>query len=94
MYAAAANGGYVTYVSALRQQVTLHGAAQITGTRGLGTDLLLGLEQTPDPLARPIPPATLAERGCGGSTSCPARGRRGEIVTFDCSFEPPASRRR
>ena len=78
MYAASANGGYVTYVSPLRQEVTLHGAAQITGTRGLGTDLLCGLEQHAGPAGagrsrrRRWPRA-----GASGSTSCPARARRG-----------------
>ena len=33
-------------------------ASQVTGTRGLGTDLLSAWTETPDPLSRPIPPAS------------------------------------
>ena len=42
----AANGGYVTYISPLRQTVTLRGP-QVTGTRGLGTDLLSAWSSRP-----------------------------------------------
>jgi hypothetical protein len=86
MYAASANGGYVTYVSALRQEVTLHGAAQITGTRGLGTDLVSAWSSTPDPLSRPIQPSRWPSR-VKRVYELPGEGPQGQIETFECSFE-------
>ena len=88
MYAAASNGGYVTYVSALQQQIILRGA-QIAGTRGLGTDLLSAWSETPDPLVRPVPPSRWPA-GVRRVYELPAEGPQGEIVAFDCYFEPPA----
>ena len=87
MYAAASNGGYVTYVSALQQQIILRGA-QVAGTRGLGTDVLSAWTETPDPLVRPVPPARWP-RGVRRVYELPAEGPRGELVSFDCYFEPP-----
>jgi hypothetical protein len=55
LYGASANGPYVTFLSPLRQSVTLRGS-QVTGTRGLGADLLSAWSSSPDPLARAIPP--------------------------------------
>lgn len=86
MFASAENGGYVTYVSPLRQAITLRGAAQITATRGLGTDLLSARSLGTDPLARAIPPAQWP-RGVRRIYEFPAAGARGRIETFDCSFE-------
>lgn len=86
LYAAADNGGYVTYVSPLMQQVTLKGV-EITGTRGLGTDLLSGWSSTPDPLVRAMPPASwpaTVER----VYEFPAEGAQGRIERYRCSFEP------
>jgi hypothetical protein len=90
LYAASANGGYVTYVSPLRQSVTLHGAAEITGTRGLGTDLLSAWSSVPDPLATPIPPGRWPTR-VKRTYELPGAGPQGRIVTFDCTFEPGAA---
>ncbi len=87
MYAAASNGGYVTYSSALQQQITLRGA-QIAGTRGLGTDLLSAWTETPDPLVRQTPPGNWPAR-VRRVYELPAEGPRGEVMTFDCYFEPP-----
>jgi hypothetical protein len=86
MYAAASNGGYVTYSSALQQQITLRGA-RITGTRGLGTDLLSAWTETPDPLASQTPPASWPAR-VRRLYELPAEGPKGEVVAFDCYFEP------
>ncbi len=86
MYAAASNGGYVTYVSALQQQIVLRNA-QITGTRGLGTDLLSAWTETPDPLSRPVPPPRWPA-GVRRVYELPAEGPQGRIVAFDCRFEP------
>jgi hypothetical protein len=88
MYAVASNGGYVTFASALQQQIVLRGA-QIAGTRGLGTDLLSAWTETPDPLVRPVPPARWP-RGVRRVYELPAEGPQGEILAFDCYFEPPA----
>ncbi len=87
MYAAASNGGFVTYSSALQQQIILRGG-QITGTRGLGTDLLAAWTETTDPLARPMPPGRWPAR-VRRFYELPAEGPRGEVVAFDCYFEPP-----
>ncbi len=87
LYAASANGGYITYVSPLRQTITLHGAAEITGTRGLGTDLMSAWSSAPDPLATPIPPGRWPSR-VKRSYELPGEGPQGQIVTFDCTFEP------
>ena len=86
MYAAASNGGYVTYVSALQQQIILRGA-QIAGTRGLGTDLLSAWTETPDPLVHRTPPSRWPAR-LRRVYELPAEGPQGEIVSFDCYFEP------
>lgn len=86
MYAASANGGYVTYVSPLRQEVTLHGRAQITGTRGLGTDLVSAWSSAPDPLAQPIPVSRWPSR-VKRVYELPGEGPQGLVQTFDCAFE-------
>ena len=88
MYAAASNGGYVTYVSALQQQIILRGA-QIAGTRGLGTDLLSAWTRDARPAGRARCRRRAGRRGVRRVYELPAEGPRGEIVTFDCYFEPP-----
>ena len=88
MYAAASNGGYVTFTSALQQQIILRGT-KISGTRGLGTDLLSSWSETPDPLVNPVPPSRWP-RGVRRVYELPAEGPQGEILAFDCHFEPPA----
>lgn len=86
LYATADNGGYVTYVSPLMQQVTLKGA-EITGTRGLGTDLLSGWSSPGDPLVRAIPPARWP-RQVERVYEFPGEGPQGRIERYDCRFEP------
>jgi Group 4 capsule polysaccharide lipoprotein gfcB, YjbF len=85
MYALAQNGPYVTYMSPLRQSITLN-STQITATRGLGTDLLSAWSSRPDPLAQAIPPGSWpasVERGY----EFPGDGPLGELHTFRCTFE-------
>jgi Group 4 capsule polysaccharide lipoprotein gfcB, YjbF len=86
LYAASSNGGYVTYVSPLRQEITLRGAAQVTATRGLGTDLLSAWSSGPDPLARPIPPGQWPAR-VRRTYELPAEGPQGLVLSFECAFE-------
>jgi hypothetical protein len=86
MYAVALNGGYVTYLSQFRQSVTLRGPAQVTGTRGLGTDLLSAWSSRPDPLAQAIPPGSWPAR-VTRSYEFPADGPLGRVEVYDCRFE-------
>ena len=87
LYAASNNGGYITYLSPLRQAVTLRGAAQITGTRGLGTDLVSAWSTSPDPLAVAIPPSRWPAH-VRRTYQLPGEGPAGQVLAFDCSFEP------
>jgi len=85
LYATAQNGPYVTYLSPFRQSITLLGT-QVTGTRGLGWDLLSAWSSPDDPVARPTPPArwpAAVER----TYEFPADGPRGRIETYACRFE-------
>jgi hypothetical protein len=84
------NGPYVTYVSSLRQSLTLVGS-QVTGSRGLGFDLLSATSSQPDPLARPIPPGSWPA-GVTRSYEFPANGPQGRIETYACRFERGAVR--
>jgi hypothetical protein len=90
MYALSDNGGYVTYLSQFRQSVTLLGS-KITGTRGLGTDLLSATSSAPDPLVRPVPPGRWPA-GLRRTYELPGVGPVGQIVSFDCVFEPVGAR--
>ncbi|MEM8571195.1 MAG: YjbF family lipoprotein [Pseudomonadota bacterium] len=85
LLATSRNGPYVTYVSALRQGLTLAGT-QVTGTRGLGFDLLSATSSQPDPLTRPIPVASWPD-GVTRSFEFPASGPQGRIDTYECRFE-------
>lgn len=85
LYASADNGGFVTYVSPLLQQVTLRGA-EITATRGLGTDLLSGHSSSNDPLLRPTPPGAWPAR-VDRVYEFPAEAPQGRVEHYSCSFE-------
>jgi hypothetical protein len=85
LYGASANGPYVTFLSPLRQSVTLRGS-QVTGTRGLGADLLSAWSSSPDPLARAIPPGSWPA-GVRRSYELPADAPQGQILSYDCRFE-------
>ena len=88
MTAASENGGYITYLSALQQSLTLRGA-RITASRGLGFDLL-ALRAPGDPLSALTPlrnwPASVTR-----TYLFPADGPEGQAVTVTCTFEagPP-----
>ena len=84
LVATSANGGYVTYASPIRQAMTLNGSF-VTGTRGLGHDLLSARSSGPDPLVRAIPPSAWPA-GVMRSYEFPAEGARGRIETYDCRF--------
>ena len=85
LFAAANNGGYVTYASGLRQLIVMRNT-QVTGTRGLGYDLLSAKSSSPDPLATPMPPSRWPAR-VQRSYEFPANAPRGRIETFECRFE-------
>ena len=85
LQAASRNGPYVDYISGLRQSIIMVGS-QITGTRGLGYDLLSATSSQPDPLSRPIPVAAWPA-GVTRSYEFPANGPQGRIETFQCRFE-------
>lgn len=88
--AAAQNGPYVTYVSRLGQSLTLRGAL-VTGSRGLGHDLLSVTTSAADPLvrARPVPdwPAELRR-----TYRFPGRGPGGDARLVTCRYMPGATR--
>lgn len=91
LVAAANNGGYITYASGLRQLIVMRNS-QVTGSRGLGYDLLSARSSTPDPLATPMPVSrwpALVQR----SYEFPADAPRGRIETFDCRFERGETKR-
>lgn len=81
-----ANGPYVTYVSRFGQTLTLRGS-RITGTRGLGFDLLSTVVEAADPLAAPRPlaawPGEIRRRYV-----FPGDGPAGRRVEVTCRFEP------
>jgi len=85
LFAASDNGGYVTFASNLRQTLTLRGS-QITGSRGLGYDLLSATSSQPDPLSRPIRPGSWPDQVVR-SYEFPADSPRGRVESFDCRFE-------
>ena len=75
----------MTYASSLRQTLTLRGS-QVTGTRGLGWDLLSATSSRPDPLVRAIPPAQWPA-AVTRSYEFPAAVPQGRIDTYQCRFE-------
>ena len=85
-FASSSNGGYITYASSFRQTLTLRGSA-ITGTRGLGFDLLSSTSSQPDPVKQPIPPERWPSR-ITRSYEFPGEGPQGRIEVFECRFEP------
>jgi hypothetical protein len=90
LFAAANNGGYVTYASGLRQTLTLRGS-QVTGSRGLGWDLLSATSSQPDPLVQPIPPGRWPA-GVTRTYEFPADAPQGQMQTYRCRFERGAAR--
>ncbi len=84
LFAASENGGYVTFSSVLRQNFTLRGS-WITGSRGIGWDLLSAGSSQPDPLVTPIPPASWPEQ-VERSYEFAAFAPQGRIDAFTCRF--------
>lgn len=78
------NGGYVTYVSRFGQSVTLRGSL-ITGTRGLGYDLLSVTPDARDPLVRVTPVAEWPS-SVGRRYVFPGDGPRGRVVEVRCRY--------
>lgn len=89
LYATADNGGFVTYVSPLMQQITMRGS-EITSTRGLGTDLLSGWSSSNDPLVVPTPPGAWPAR-VERTYEFPAEAPEGRIERYTCTFERGAT---
>jgi Group 4 capsule polysaccharide lipoprotein gfcB, YjbF len=89
LYAVAANGGTVTFMSGLRQSVILRGSL-VYGTRGLGTNLMSAWSDGYDPLVRPTPPASWPARVVR-HYEFPADRPEGVVMTFDCRFERGAA---
>jgi hypothetical protein len=85
LFAVSSNGGYVTYATRLRQSLTLRGS-QITGSRGLGYDLLSAWSSQPDPLARAIPPKQWPAQ-VSRSYEFPADSAQGRVENFRCTYE-------
>jgi hypothetical protein len=89
MYAVAANGDFVTFMSSFRQAVILRGSL-VTGTRGLGTDLMAAWSDGSDPLVQPTPPARWPAR-IVRHYELPSEGPEGDVLTFDCRIERGAA---
>jgi Group 4 capsule polysaccharide lipoprotein gfcB, YjbF len=91
-YGASANKGYVTFATRTLQQITLRGA-RVTGTRGLGYDLLAHQTEGTDPLVTPTPPARWPSRITRVYTFPGGDSPQGVKMVFDCVItrEGPAS---
>ena len=80
----AVNGKYVTYVSSYRQNVTMFGTL-VTGTRGLGGDLLAVRHDDNDPVAFSTPtanwPNTLTR-----DYRFPGVGPTGAVISVACNI--------
>ena len=85
LFAASDNGGYVTYSSSLRQNFTLRGS-WITGTRGIGWDLLSASSSRPDPLVSAIPPGSWP-RQVERTYEFTAFAPQGRVEAFTCTYE-------
>ncbi len=79
------NGPYITYLSPLGQSITLKGT-QISGTRGLGFDLLSARSGQDDPLAKATPPARWPTR-IWREYQFPGDGPGGTVLRFNCTIE-------
>ncbi len=80
----AVNGQYVTYVSSFRQNITMLGSL-VTGTRGMGGDLLAVRTDANDPVAHATPttdwPSTLTR-----DYRFPGVGPEGTTVSVTCNL--------
>ena len=82
----ALNGRYVTYISSYRQNITMLGTL-VTGTRGLGGDLLAVRNDLNDPVATLTPaadwPSTLTR-----DYRFPGVGPAGKTISVNCRLMP------
>ena len=80
----AVNGDYVTYVSSYRQNIVMLGTL-VTGTRGMGGDLLSVRSDTNDPIAHATPtddwPSTLTR-----DYRFPGVGPTGKTISVTCNL--------
>jgi hypothetical protein len=80
----AVNGQYVTYISSFRQNITMLGTL-VTGTRGMGGDLLAVRTNANDPVAHATPtadwPTTLTR-----DYRFPGIGPTGNTITVTCNL--------
>jgi hypothetical protein len=85
----AVNDQYVTYISSFRQNITMLGGL-VTGTRGMGGDLLAVRNDANDPIAYITPtddwPATLTR-----DYRFPGVGPSGDTISVTCSLTTSAA---
>ena len=86
MSGVAVNGGHVTYASRFGQTVAMRGSL-VTGTRGIGYDLLAVATSPNDPIVRPTPlsdwPGSVSR-----TYQYPGIGPEGERLAVTCNFAP------
>lgn len=82
------NSGYVTYVSAHQQTISMK-STLITATRGLGSDLLSVASAPNDPIANLTPIANWAS-GYERSYRFTGDGPAGTVITVQCSIASQA----
>ncbi|WP_424932800.1 YjbF family lipoprotein [Amaricoccus macauensis] len=85
LYQATANGPYDSYISELGQTLVLHGHL-VTGTRGLGYDLLSVATSRNDPVVRPTPLSNWPQT-VNRTYEFPAFSAQGRMETYRCIFE-------
>ncbi len=78
------NGAYVVYGNKFRQSLTLR-ESQITGTRGLGTDLVSATSSDDDPLKVLTPPERWPD-GVAREYRFGGGGPSGRVERYDCTF--------
>ncbi len=89
MYAVASNRGGVTFMSGFRQAVVIRGSL-VSGTRGMGTNLMAAWSEGRDPLVAATPPASWPARVVR-HYEFPSDAPEGVVMTFDCRFERGAA---
>lgn len=85
LFRAAVNGPYDTYLSKLGQTIVLHGHL-VTGTRGLGFDLLSVAVSRGDPVVYPMPLSRWPQ-SVNRTYEFPDFSAQGRMETYRCSFE-------
>ena len=83
------NGQYVTYVSSFRQNVTMLGTL-VTGTRGLGGDLLAVRNDASDPVAH-LTPTSKWPSSLKRDYMFPGEGPAGVKVSVTCQLTRAAN---